>query len=171
MGKLFRTPEGFLDLTGQRVGGRYPQEVSDVVAPTLDISAIVGGRLLAVETGASLTSGIGDNIQLTVPDNEVWLLRGVSFEFLRDTNAAYRLEIGVRLTNLGSSSDPANQAYIFAHFFPSGLDVNSNPAEGTTFDRPFALPPGSIIEAVVLDENNTNRSWSLHALIEKLTGN
>ncbi len=172
MGKLNRTPEGFLDWTGQRVGGRYPTEISDVVAPTVDVSDFLGGRLIAAEQGSFATSAVGDSVTLTVPQNENWLLFGVSCFFI-STAGVDDVRWQIVLTNLPGSSSPANIIPIQAPFDTApGLNViavNGPPA--LYFARPIPLSPGCQIVYTIVQTNAVGNAWTAHAGVYKLQGN
>ena len=76
MGRIQRYAEGFLSLVGNKIGGREPTQLSDVVVPSVDMTQLLLGRTLSVEVVTMATSAYGDTQEMTVPDNEVWLLRG-----------------------------------------------------------------------------------------------
>lgn len=169
MGFLQRTADGFLDLTGQRVGGKYPTGISDSVVPVIDIRALLAGRTIASETAASLTSAVGDQAVITVPDNETWLLFGVSLE-VQPALASELFEFQIYLTQLPGSSDPINKIILGAADFPAGTRANRKPSFARTFD-PIALSAGCQVIGEVTDESNAGRAFAVHAGIIKLVGN
>lgn len=172
MPRLFRTPEGLLDLIGQRVGGTYPKEVSEVVVPTLDVGDLLAGRLLAVETAPSLTSNLGDTVTLTVPDNEVWVLLSVNFEFVTALNSN-RLAVAIGVRNLPGSNDPINLAYVHSYDFRNNAvqGVTSRVSPPSNLPIPLALSPGTDIVGEVWDTNQAGMAWTIHASVQKLVGN
>ena len=172
MGKLLRTPEGFLDLTGQRVGGVYPTEISDVVAPTLDLFPLGAARLISAESAQSLTSNLGDKVTITVPDNENWLLFQAAIKkLITGTNAKTYMEVG--LENLPGSSDPVNNIYIGGEVNYAGAGLTSPFTRVSTWHFPncIACPPGSDIYAEVIETSVATTVWQLKLGIYKLVGN
>jgi hypothetical protein len=168
VGVLNRTPDGFLDLSGQRVGGRYPTQLSDVVAPTVDLTTLLTGRLVASETAQILTSNVGDTATIEVPENETWLLFCVSL--LYTAGPSQRLTLRAYLQNLPGSSDPANTVDVGVFIGSAGIDA-SRFQSGTTHFNPIALSPGTLIVGQVQDENATNIPWQIDAGVVKLVGN
>ena len=172
--RLFRTPEGFLDLTGNRVGGRYPPDVSDVAVATIDMTPLLTGRLLASETGASLVSNAGTTIDITVPDNENWILFSVSTTVIRvaTTNKA---RTSVELTNLPQSDDPANIVKLCSldgvTTMGNGLAATSPITLAHTLPQPIALSPGVILRATIDETNENGMGWAFQAGFFRLTGN
>lgn len=172
MGSLFRTPEGFLDLTGQRVGGRYPTAVSDAVAPTIDLLPLIGSRLIASEVAPSLTSAVGDSVTIEVPDNEVWLLFQVSWS-ATPTATNRNMSARIYLTNMPGANDPANQLPLSLElgYAPTGLSAVHTYGRSSHFPNTIALPAGVVITAEITDTNHTTSPWSLQAGFYRLTGN
>ena len=160
MGRIQRYAEGFLSLVGNKVGGREPTALSDTVVPFVDMTQLLAGRLLAVEGGISLTSNVGDQIDVQVPDNQVWLLHQVSSEV---TRAAFGNEVRVsaQLTNLPGSSDPINYVDIMQ---PDeqlvGRNNNSLIIESAHFDTPWVLTAGVIVRFEVVDANTAALPWA-----------
>lgn len=170
MGVLNRTPEGFLDLTGQRVGGRYPTQLSDVVAPTVDLSYLLKGRLTAVETAASLTSNVGDQVTIDVPDNENWLLFNLGTQYITTANND-RVWIGIYVDELPGSSDPANKMLIHANEPAVGIN-NVHTFYSASSIEPMLLTPGTQIVGECLDESSGGTlGWSIHCGLVKFVGN
>lgn len=173
MGKLFRTPEGFLDLTGQQVGGRYPQDVADALAPTLELFPLVAARLIASEVAPSLTSAYLDSVTIEVPENETWLLFSCA---LNHTPAATGNEIRTEayLTNLPGSSDPVNQITILAgdtDQMASGYQATHTNGKQAYYATPIALPAGVQIVGRVIDRNLSTIPWNLQVGFYRLSGN
>ena len=172
MGKLNRTPEGFLDLTGQQTGGRYPTEIADTVAPTMDLFPIVGSRLISTETAPLLTSAVDDVATIEVPENENWLLFQVSYIVIGGI-AADKVRIAVRLTQLPGSSNPLNLLYLINSHddIATGLAASHYFGQAKSFAQPIALSPGCQIQALVTDTNNNALGWALNVGFYRLTGN
>jgi len=171
MGVLYRTPEGFLDLTGQRVGGRYPREVSDSAVPVLDVTGLLNGRLLASEGGISLTSAIGDEVAITVPDNEVWLVLSVGLEF-DPGNVGFDVVWKFYLRSLPGSTAPVNKFMLGEiSYAENKLAATALLGDAILLPQPVAVPAGAEIVAEVSDSNNAFCSWSQHIGIAKMVGN
>lgn len=78
MSVLNRFPRGFLDLVGSISQGKAPPQYVDAVAPTLDMNELYLGSVLGI-AGIDFThSNAGSSDSVTVPDGEVWLVRGFS---------------------------------------------------------------------------------------------
>ena len=171
MGFLFKTPDGFLDLTGQRVGGKYPNQVSDVAAPIVDITNLLAGRKIATETAPSLTSALGDQADITVPDNQTWILLFVSTVFGPGANNSERVDIDVRLTNLPGSSDPTNYVSLMEHLGTTGVQALRLELASQPLPVPIALPAGAIIRGEIVDFSVNNLPWAVKAGFYRLEGN
>lgn len=170
MGRIQRYAEGFLSLVGNKVGGREPTQLSDVVMPMVNMTELLLGRTIAVELDTvAANTNYGASMTLTVPDNEVWLLKGVSWAVLTAA-AADRVNIHVYLTNLPESSSPADEAIILADdMLGGGFQVIHTLSRAVTFDTPFVLPAGAQIGYEVIDTNKGTLSWNGKAVVYKLT--
>lgn len=169
MGKLFRTPEGFLDLTGENVGGRYPPNIAQTAAPIIDMTQLLLGRTLAVETVTSLDSTFGSVEELTVPENEIWLLMSISSSVLM-AGITSQVNMIAYLSNLPESTTPADESIILS----GPLDANGAAAvhslvKSRVFATPFVLTPGCIIGWAVVDSDNAVAPWNGKASVYKLT--
>jgi len=169
VGIVQRTPEGLLDLVGTSVGGRYPTGFSDTVAPTLDISELLRGRILANEGQiVAADSSLGATATITVPEGQVWLLYNVSVTCVRGT-ATQRVAYKIILRNLPGSTAPANEVPLLQTQMPAV--ANQATAEiGFTHNLPqlVALPAGAVIEAEVTDTTTNGLNWSLLVGLFKL---
>ena len=170
-GKLYKTPDGFLDLTGQRVGGQYPTDVSGVAVPTIDILNMLGGRKIAAATAPSLTSAVGDTADITVPDNETWLLLAVSTTFGPGANNSERIDLSVDLVNLPGSEDPINFVSLLTHAGVTGINASRVERAAVPLPIPIALPAGAIVRGYVTDQSVANLAWAVKALYYRLEGN
>ena len=169
MGLLQRTAEGFLDLVGAKIGGRNPTQYSDLVVAQVDMTQLLLGRTLAVETVTVATSAYGDGAELTVPDGEVWLLTSVSWAVLTDTDGD-RVNIHVYLTDLPQSTTPADEAIVLAPAYPLGGSAHIHTISRCAyFGTPFVLTPGSKIGWQVLDSNDLLLGWNGKATVYKLS--
>ena len=152
MGRIQRYAEGFLSLVGNKVGGREPTELSDVVLPTVDMTQLLLGRTLATEGGIGLAMGVGDTITIEVPDNEVWLLHQVSYEYAATTNTD-RANGKFYLTHLPQSSDPINEIIIAAWDSPVNAAANVHEKQRSQyFATPWVLTAGVDIVFEMTDE-------------------
>lgn len=71
-----RESKGFLDLLRAKVGGQGPRTFSEDVQPTIDIERFLGSSLLSGTV--STTTGGAANYELTVPNDELWMLHNFS---------------------------------------------------------------------------------------------
>jgi len=171
MGVLYRTPEGFLDLTGQRVGGKYPQAVSDAAVPVLDVTGLLNGRLLASEGGISLSTNVGDEVSVTVPDNEVWLVLSVGVEF-DVVSIGFDAVFKLYLRSLPGSTAPSNKFLLGAiDYGLNKLDATAILGDAILLPQPVCVPAGAEIVAEVSDSNNAGPTWALQIGLAKMVGN
>lgn len=169
MGRLQRNAEGFLSLIGNKIGGREPTVVADTVVAGIDMTQLLLGRTLAVETVTVATSNYGDGAELTVPDGEVWLLTSVSWAVLTGA-AGQQFSLHVYLTNLPQSTTPGDEAIILAGpIDPGGVAGIHTVSRAATFDTPFVLTAGSRIGWQVIDSIVAGASWNGKASVYKLS--
>jgi hypothetical protein len=160
VGRIQRYAEGFLSLVGNKVGGREPTQLSDVVIPTVDMTELLRGRLLASEGGISLTSAITDQVVITVPENEVWVMCQASFEYTK-SGAADRLRAIAYLTKLPGSNDPLNTLPLLISEAPyNSLVATARIIGAEHFAAPFVLTAGAQCVFEIADTNNAALPWS-----------
>jgi hypothetical protein len=84
---LQKAPRGLLGLFSLKVLGQNPFGFADAVQPTFDASAMYGADL--IDTALVSTAGLNNSLSqiITVPNTEVWRVRGVGMNFL--TSAAF----------------------------------------------------------------------------------
>lgn len=161
MGRIQNTPEGLLDLLGSKVGGRYPDVISDSAVPTVSLNGLLRGRRIATAVANSLTSAVNDSAELTVPEGEVWEVFAID-SIVSATAAAQLTNIRIQLENLANSADPQEIIIVANHVAPVGSAAVHAMAGTTIYDEPLVLPAGTLIKAIVSDTVHAGLLWSFH---------
>ena len=159
MGRIQAWTEGFLSVLGNKVGGRQPVAVSDIVMPTIDVTSYLVGRKLACENSLVVTSNVGDNTNFVVPDGEVWLLKTIAWTAVPPL-AADRTNIKCELRRLPSPVLTSTLPVLFQPYMSSGSNNNRTIGQVQHFDEPLVLTPGVQIWFEVVDGNAANIAWA-----------
>lgn len=107
MPAINRLPLGLLGFLGIKNGGRYPQDLADVLAPTWDLSQLYLNTNSETRSDVVALNALGSQAFVTVPTGEAWIVllasaatgtlgAGVTFEIgLQTTDAAGLVTIAV----------------------------------------------------------------------------
>ena len=106
MTQITRVPVGLQGFLGTQAQGKNPSELSQVVAPVLDIGLFLSvqqeywsevGSIFATDT----------TLYETVPEGEVWIIRGVGVE-MDGTGAGDTCDVNIFLDNIPNTTAPGN---------------------------------------------------------------
>ena len=163
MGRVQQYAEGFLSLIGNKVGGREPTALSDVVMPTVDMTELFLGRKLTTSRELSTaTSAYLDSLTISVPDGKIWLLMNVSTNVAL-TASTQRVVFRAGLRNLDGDPLQANMIMGSADAYDAAISATHTLTQVKNFARPYVLHPGIDILYEVIDTNNAIATWSAHA--------
>lgn len=159
-----RIPWGLLAALGIKGTGRNPNELSDTVAPVIDVAGYYASPFFEIVTDTKNVQNVGDNVQLEVPAGETWRVYGIGAEMTPTTGTSYKLYVGFRAGG-GSSrflrvqampavvTAVATELITISHFFA----------------KPIVLPPGSSLIGQLQLTQATLDQMRLTAAIERLT--
>ena len=85
MGQVNRIPRGFLDLIGAQTQGKNPPIFSDGLSPIIDMTPLYLAQTLGTHKENLAHTIAGEQIAVTVPNDEVWLLLSLGTSSLAST--------------------------------------------------------------------------------------
>ena len=137
-GPIARRPAGLLDLLLTQQQGKNPSELGDMLSPIIDLLPFYAQDRLSGAVGNKACTAVGDNVGITVPAGESWLVWTTSFSATFATvnqNISVYVELRgaagttqpVYLSDLGGlkSADGATDIVVGAQCFDKGLMIPS----------------------------------------------
>ena len=161
MGRINNTPEGLLDLVGNKVGGRPPTQLSDTGVATVQLNGLLRSRRIATAVANALTAAIGDSAEIRVPDGEVWEIFAVDSMVSADS-VGDQCRVRIQLEDLANSEDPQEIIIINEGTLDAALNGGALIVSTCYFSEPIVVPAGTLIKAVVADTSDGTLLWSFH---------
>ena len=138
--QISRVPFGLQDLLGSTNQGDNPSQLSEIVAPTLDLSSYLEAerRSFTISTApAAFVNGLLTTI--TVPLGELWLVHAVGFAAVTQGLGPHFANVSVGINQVANSSSPTSN-HAIANL---GQIQGTGSGAGTflmTYDFPKPLP-------------------------------
>lgn len=150
-----RYPNGLLELFGAKSGGENPHELSNVVAPVVDILQAYGlGNVTEQNAGGATLPGAGQVIE--VPDEQWWLVYAAS---VRVAVTATQTGMHVSLGISQRLESPARVSLAWGVLPDAAIAGTSCTIAVWTPPAPMLAPPGTtfwgVLEALGTDANTT----------------
>lgn len=157
MGKLNKTPEGMLSLLASKTDGTNPSDLMEAVRPTLDLLAFYQTSLEAASFSGAF-AGLGTDLVVVVPSNEIWLVHACHITAVYTSNAQTAI-LALKFTGLVNQNNVPVQSYF-------KNDVGWRPQSANTyaagaaarlshfFEKPFLLRAGQGIGGELMDFEN-----------------
>lgn len=133
MGTITTPPRGLISLFGLRDMGAVPADLSEQVAPTIDITEFCLTNRESVQLQVNAIAGLGTSFFGTVPANELWYVH--SFTLVVPTLAAGQ---SIRLRPV-----LADSGLLFVRGASGTATAGERLAVGT--DRMFLATPGQVL--------------------------
>lgn len=167
-GPIARRPTGLLDLLLTQQQGKNPAELGEQLEPTIELIEFYALDRLTVTTQVTAVVGVGNNLNIEVPGNEVWRLLNVGIRFNWATvNQTFGIRVELRdvpgggvsvLTDFGGTLSPSL--------------ATDQAGKGHQLPNPILIPPGATIRGDVTNVNldaQPNISVTLSVLYHRLT--
>jgi len=138
-----RNPAGILELLNLNLQGEFPRELASSILSTVELAPYfyegLGWR--QAQFSNNLTA-VGTTTSLTVPQGELWALRGVGYRCENtDPPATFAASIRYRT--------PANQGVPFITGVTQSILLNQFYEIGTVFPAPILMNSGFAIQGLV----------------------
>lgn len=142
MSRINRVPFGLQDLLGSTNQGDNPNELGEVVAPTLALDTYLSAERRFWHAGTLTTASVdGAVISKDVPVGELWLLQSIGCTVVQNgAGGPYFAQVGATIQQAVNSDNPA-VAHPLAHF--GNFEGNANATVGsgvTVFTYEFPQP-------------------------------
>lgn len=98
MPAINRLPQGLLGFLGIKNGGRYPQEIADVLAPVWDLADLYLNTNSETRADVLAIAAIGSQAFWTVPNGECWYVTLASCA-TGTLGAGQTIELGLQTTD------------------------------------------------------------------------
>lgn len=72
--KISQFPRGLLALLNVQSGGRAPNDLSEIIAPSVDVGKFFEAQLMVQQSATDATPSAGNNPVITIPANEIWIV-------------------------------------------------------------------------------------------------
>jgi hypothetical protein len=134
MPNINRLPLGLLGFLGIKNGGRYPQELSDTLAPTWDLSDIYLNANAENRVDVLAIAALGSQAFFTVPAGEAWYVI-IASAATGTLGAGVTIELGLQTTDAAALVTTALTQMSGARTVGQRCAV--------ALERGIYLPPGS----------------------------
>lgn len=145
MAKVNKVPAGFLDLLGAKTQGKTPPNFSEVLAGVVEMGEFYLADSLSGVRADVNHGGEGVIQSFTVPEGELWLVRGFSINTVLPALTSYedwvvgfgRLPRASSETAFGESS-----GWVWAPDTMTTPEAGARAFVATTLPQPYLLLPG-----------------------------
>ena len=171
MGDVNRIPRGFLDLIGGQTQGKNPPVFSDGLSPIIDMTPLYLAQTLGTHKENFTHTGTGDQVAVTVPSDEVWLL--LSLGTLAFASVADEFEQWAFIINdvIRETGLAPNLPQIHVTPITQNAIANQLLATGVTLARTIVLQGGMQLIAKLMQRDATaGRSTAFEYLFYRLKG-
>ena len=150
MGVINRAAQGFLDLVDAQTQGRSPPAFVDAVAPTVDLSQFYLADVLGYYDSEENHTGPGVINTMTVGDDEIWRVRGLSVEMPNASSAAAE-QWAVRLSRAPRQPENTPISDGSPWIWMSGVDLMGTTTSARDvvraiwFPEPLVMLPGNAL--------------------------
>ena len=146
MSQIHRPPRGLQHLLGSQSFGKNPDELAQVVQPTIDITSLYASELLKTAEIQSAVTGTGLIGEITFQAPVAIVGFGVEFNIA--LGAARDLGFNFRLDGLGGTGVSCVIRQTHVNTYPAGVP----PTSGYMMPYPLVVPGGAALSAF-LDSN------------------
>lgn len=162
MSKINRFAKGLQEYFGNTAAGDNPDELSNTVAPVVDIRPFLNVDQVTYQQKVATLTSVGNGGFFTVPQGEMWMPRHLVGTLAGASNGdVIRLECA--LFNFG-----AGPRFVL-HESPTytiGADINERIATFYTWEREIIYPSGTIFGALANELQITDPSEFLTCAIQ-----
>jgi hypothetical protein len=146
MSQINRPALGLQQLLGSQNFGDNPNDLSQIVAPTLDMLPFFGSGILRLRRVSGQLAGEGEISSIQF-DQPIALLSATAWCQAGLTGAG-RVQLGVAISGPPSNTLPVNQQHMLATgVFDSGSAATQQPAACYSFPGPLVVEPGTSIHS------------------------
>jgi hypothetical protein len=141
MPAINKLPLGLLGFLGIKNGGRYPQDIADVLAPTWDMRELYTYGNSEIDNVLVALNALGSQTYTTVPNGEAWLV-------LQQAAASDTLTAGQTIEFVTNWTDAASLVNIETSDATGSRTVGARAV--AVCSRPYLAGPGQKIGVTVL---------------------
>jgi len=142
MSKIHRPPRGLQHLLGSQSFGQNPDQLSQFVQPTIDLSGFYAAELLKVATDNGMITADGQIGEVVFTAPVALVAAGIEMGAVA---AAEEMAFDIKLDNLGGVGFAVPVGSQGAHTYQTG----STPTFGMLFPQPLVVPGGCAVQGWV----------------------
>jgi len=171
MGNVNRIPRGFLDLIGAQTQGKNPPVFSDGLSPVVDMTPLYLAQTLGTHKVQVSHTAASQQVSITVPSDEVWLLLSLGTNALAATIGEFEQWIFIINDVIRESGVATNLPQIHVTPLAQNLAINQLLSTGVTLARTIVVQGGMELIAKLAQRDATgSRSTTVEYLFYRLKG-
>lgn len=152
MGVINRIAPGLLDLLQSKTDGKNPRDLSETVAPTLNIEQFYLAEKASVEFLVVQTFAIGATVSRDVEAGEIWFLYAIDTEWIAAA-IGNRVQLSVEISRFNDAASALSAVTVFAPPTNTAVIIGEVITNSIVFDRPLPLTAGMRLSGVTGDTN------------------